>query len=495
MGKEDLIYVPIEKLHTLKYVCGDHFHNSAFNKEKNRLKNCAIPSKNLKAAPLPDEMLLEFPCHIYSNIDVTTTNTPQGINDNEASLFQAGSSNSENQNPDHDSLLTRKRNHIDHTYCKTIKGLPTVTRSYVYQHDKKTNQRKEELVPTMDHPNNHNAELQVECDADAPHAALESSNINEREPDTIAEKEDTYSWEKRTGLVNIQDDPEQPENDFPDDVSLYCDDDDASLTDKENNHERLHNGFSCDNCRGDIIGFRYTCVQCSNYDLCTACETSGAHAQHYVLRVPGPKPYNEIQAVLTRIRKYLMRELDPISVAGLDTEDAISLKSEVKSESEDEDVEELEEVNPLEGDIVNHESIQDSRLSSPGSVSLENVNFEDAFLNDEPENYNTDFEQNEEQSSLMELSNIDESIAVSTGKRKSICNNDQLAKKTCITPGTNLHEVNNSTTIYTLEPDELNPIVKLFRLPSSIILQRGETVSLQSPSPSVQHIICIDGNR
>lgn len=40
VGKEDLIYyVLIEKLHILKYVCGNHFENKAFNKKKVDLKS------------------------------------------------------------------------------------------------------------------------------------------------------------------------------------------------------------------------------------------------------------------------------------------------------------------------------------------------------------------------------------------------------------------------------------------------------------------------
>jgi hypothetical protein len=98
VGKEDLIYVPLEKLHTLKYVCGDHFENRAFNKKKNRLKKSAIPSKNLKADPLSDEMLLNFPSHVYSNIDVAMNVVSPVICDTEATKVKAiaGPSNSGN---------------------------------------------------------------------------------------------------------------------------------------------------------------------------------------------------------------------------------------------------------------------------------------------------------------------------------------------------------------------------------------------------------------
>ncbi|KAJ2943646.1 hypothetical protein O0L34_g16758 [Tuta absoluta] len=48
--------------------------------------------------------------------------------------------------------------------------------------------------------------------------------------------------------------------------------------------------YRCDSCKTHIQGFRYTCVQCVDVELCCACEARQAHAQHYVLRIPGPRP-------------------------------------------------------------------------------------------------------------------------------------------------------------------------------------------------------------
>ncbi|CAH2084792.1 unnamed protein product [Euphydryas editha] len=60
-GKEDLAYVPIEKLHQLKYICAKHFRNKDFNKKKTRLKKTAIPSLDISSTPLSDDILVEFP--------------------------------------------------------------------------------------------------------------------------------------------------------------------------------------------------------------------------------------------------------------------------------------------------------------------------------------------------------------------------------------------------------------------------------------------------
>ncbi|CAL4104525.1 unnamed protein product [Meganyctiphanes norvegica] len=50
----------------------------------------------------------------------------------------------------------------------------------------------------------------------------------------------------------------------------------------------LHEGVVCDGCEGSIRGFRYSCMQCKDFDLCAACEHKGKHHEHRVMRVPTP---------------------------------------------------------------------------------------------------------------------------------------------------------------------------------------------------------------
>ncbi|CAH2095213.1 unnamed protein product [Euphydryas editha] len=64
IGNEDLIHIPIEKLHELKNLCGDHFTFEDFNKNRTKLKRNAVPTQNLWFKPLPDEMFKEFPLHV-----------------------------------------------------------------------------------------------------------------------------------------------------------------------------------------------------------------------------------------------------------------------------------------------------------------------------------------------------------------------------------------------------------------------------------------------
>lgn len=51
----------------------------------------------------------------------------------------------------------------------------------------------------------------------------------------------------------------------------------------------VHKRVSCDGCDGPVIGFRYKCMQCPDYDLCMSCENKQVHAQHLFMRIPSPE--------------------------------------------------------------------------------------------------------------------------------------------------------------------------------------------------------------
>ncbi|KAI8425761.1 hypothetical protein MSG28_011544 [Choristoneura fumiferana] len=159
--------------------------------------------------------------------------------------------------------------------------------------------------------------------------------------------QDLFSWEK-TDVILADDtevvldetvDPPEVTLDFGD-VSMYNDEQPT----KDDTGEKV---------------FRYTCVQCVDWDLCAACEAHATHDTHYVLRVPGQRPYvsvfrytrvqytvptstiqiapfallnlyfclqKEMQAVLAAIRLQMLREdlFLPGTIA--------SIKEEVKDE-------------------------------------------------------------------------------------------------------------------------------------------------------------------
>ncbi|KAL3860592.1 hypothetical protein ACJMK2_010692 [Sinanodonta woodiana] len=55
-----------------------------------------------------------------------------------------------------------------------------------------------------------------------------------------------------------------------------------SLADIEIEH---HIGVVCDGCNGPVIGNRYKCMECPDYDLCSKCEKKGIHNGHDMMRI------------------------------------------------------------------------------------------------------------------------------------------------------------------------------------------------------------------
>ena len=52
-----------------------------------------------------------------------------------------------------------------------------------------------------------------------------------------------------------------------------------------------HPGVVCDGCEGEIVGTRFKCCVCPDYDLCLSCESSGKHNEHNMFRIRIPGPY------------------------------------------------------------------------------------------------------------------------------------------------------------------------------------------------------------
>nr|VZI01901.1 unnamed protein product [Spirometra erinaceieuropaei] len=57
---------------------------------------------------------------------------------------------------------------------------------------------------------------------------------------------------------------------------------------------KLHEGFICDGCEGEIYDIRYKCLACADFDLCFHCFTEGKHLKHPFSAVR----YNEGQRLL-----------------------------------------------------------------------------------------------------------------------------------------------------------------------------------------------------
>ncbi|OWR54628.1 sequestosome-1-like [Danaus plexippus] len=67
-----------------------------------------------------------------------------------------------------------------------------------------------------------------------------------------------------------------------------------------------HSGVVCDSCDNAVVGFRYKCTSCIDYDLCTKCEAAGAHPEHCMVRIPMPgMPRSVIKEAVKHSRHFL----------------------------------------------------------------------------------------------------------------------------------------------------------------------------------------------
>ncbi|KAG7218140.1 hypothetical protein INR49_020591, partial [Caranx melampygus] len=50
----------------------------------------------------------------------------------------------------------------------------------------------------------------------------------------------------------------------------------------------LHPNVTCDGCEGPVVGTRFKCSVCPNYDLCSSCQAQGKHTEHALLPIWHP---------------------------------------------------------------------------------------------------------------------------------------------------------------------------------------------------------------
>ncbi|XP_030594640.1 sequestosome-1 isoform X2 [Archocentrus centrarchus] len=50
----------------------------------------------------------------------------------------------------------------------------------------------------------------------------------------------------------------------------------------------VHPNVTCDGCEGPVVGTRFKCSVCPNYDLCSSCQAQGKHTEHALLPIWHP---------------------------------------------------------------------------------------------------------------------------------------------------------------------------------------------------------------
>ncbi|KAF7649035.1 hypothetical protein LDENG_00148360 [Lucifuga dentata] len=52
----------------------------------------------------------------------------------------------------------------------------------------------------------------------------------------------------------------------------------------------LHPNVTCDGCDGSVVGTRFKCMVCPDYDLCSQCQARGFHTEHALHPIFAPPP-------------------------------------------------------------------------------------------------------------------------------------------------------------------------------------------------------------
>merc|ERR1712062_288436 len=73
--------------------------------------------------------------------------------------------------------------------------------------------------------------------------------------------------------------------------------------------QEVHFGVTFDGCQGPVIGFRYKCLKCHDFDLCGKCEAKGFHPECNFMRIATPETiwpkhfFNRLNKMNDRLNK------------------------------------------------------------------------------------------------------------------------------------------------------------------------------------------------
>jgi len=86
----------------------------------------------------------------------------------------------------------------------------------------------------------------------------------------------------------------------PPSVAVHEEDQDEDVKDENSVEQTVHKDVRCDICNTvPIIGVRYKCAICKDYDLCEKCEMSNSHnPMHPLIKMRIPRDYSQVRTVV-----------------------------------------------------------------------------------------------------------------------------------------------------------------------------------------------------
>ncbi|KAM3957299.1 uncharacterized protein ACR2FA_008724 [Aphomia sociella] len=82
----------------------------------------------------------------------------------------------------------------------------------------------------------------------------------------------------------------------------------SNYNEDDSDETEVHQDIICNSCYSPILGFRYKCVTCIDYDLCPKCEMIETHPEHYMLRIPKPLKFKLADNLIQKWKRLFKSE-------------------------------------------------------------------------------------------------------------------------------------------------------------------------------------------
>jgi hypothetical protein len=120
---------------------------------------------------------------------------------------------------------------------------------------------------------------------------INTTNITIKDEEDLDKIEYSYPGLPRNGSIKVSRDMEIPgPEEIEDAVKLKSSPSFKNIIPISEKKKAFHSGYICDGCNGPIIGIRYKCVVCEDFDYCEKCEDKykGGHG-HPLLKIKNPE--------------------------------------------------------------------------------------------------------------------------------------------------------------------------------------------------------------